>query len=60
MSSGSYVIISGEKKSFGYQWEKPQMGEMELWDIELVEISFSTLKSSKWEIVHSGPEGVNC
>lgn len=36
------------------------MDEMELWDVELVEISFSTLKSSKWEIVHSGPEGVNC
>lgn len=54
------LLLIEEQKSLGYQEEKPPIiSETELWDIELVEISFNTLKSSKWEIVHSGPEGVN-
>lgn len=53
------LLLIEERKSLGYQEEKPPLSEMELWDVELVEISFNTLKSSKWEIVHSAPEGVN-
>lgn len=53
------LLTEEKKRSLGYQEEKPSLSEMELRDVELVEISFNTLKSSKWEIAHSGPEGVN-
>lgn len=54
------VLLTEAKKSLGYGEEVPPIRDTELWDTELVEISFNTLKSSKWEIVHRGPEGVNC
>lgn len=51
--------VTEEKGLLAYQEEKPSLSEMKLCDVQLVGISFNTLKSSKLEMVHSGPEGVN-